>query len=397
MNLIFRLCCFVLFLSSCRTSEERALQEINVVLTESAEQYRLLAARLPEGKFPVSYFEGQDSLAVTSSRGWVSGFYPGVLLYLYGETGKEALLKEAVHMLDFLKNEQFNTRTHDIGFMMYCSFGNALRVAPQPEYPKILENSAESLIRRYEPNVGCIKSWDSSDSSFLVIIDNMMNLELLFHVSEATGNPIYRDIAISHADHTMQHHFRADYSSYHVINYDAKTGTIIQKRTAQGASDESAWARGQAWGLYGYTMVYRFTKDRKYLDFARKIATFLLEHPNMPDDYVPYWDFDVTSGPKDASAAAIIASGLLELCRYTDADASREYLAIARKILQTLSGDAYRAQKGDNGGFLLRHSVGNLPGNRDVDVPLIYTDYYYIEALIRLKKLQEEIIIHGDL
>ncbi|MDR2921078.1 MAG: glycoside hydrolase family 88 protein [Tannerella sp.] len=380
--------CLLLLLSGCQSSGNQEIKKIEQICKESVEQYRILSGLFPHGRFPVSYFVENDSLAVTSSGGWVSGFYPGTLLYLYEETKDEQTLAEAERILQLLEKEQFNTRTHDIGFMMYCSFGNALRVAPKPEYHQILENSAKSLIERYEPNVGCIKSWDSSDSSFLVIIDNMMNLELLFHVSETTGKPIYRDIAISHADHTIQNHFRENYSSYHVVNYDSKTGYIIQKRTAQGLADESAWARGQAWGIYGYTMVYRFTKDRKYLDFAQHIADFILNHPNLPEDKIPYWDFDVTGGPRDASAAAIIASGLLELSCYVNNDMAQTYRDAAQQMLYSLSSDEYRAKDGKEGGFLLKHSVGNFPGNRDVNVPLIYADYYYIEALLRQKKLE---------
>jgi len=387
----------LLLLSGCQSSGNPEIKKIEQICQEGVVQYRTLSDSLPNGKFPVSYFAENDSLAVTSSGGWVSGFYPGTLFYLYEETKDVQTLIEAERMLQLLEKEQFNTRTHDIGFMMYCSFGNALRIVPKPEYHLILENSAKSLIERYEPNVGCIKSWDSSDSSFLVIIDNMMNLELLFHVSNATGNPIYRDIAISHADHTMQNHFRQDYSSYHVVNYDSKTGNIIQKRTAQGLADDSAWARGQAWAIYGYTMVYRFTKDRKYLDFAQHIADFILNHPNLPEDKIPFWDFDVTSGPRDASAAAIIASGLLELSYYVNSEVAQNYRDVAQQMLRSLSNDKYRAKNGEEGGFLLKHSVGNFPGNRDIDVPLIYADYYYIEALLRQKKLRSGQSIYENL
>eukprot|EP01035_Chromulina_nebulosa_P061103 gene61103-83568_t len=193
---------------------------------------------------------------------------------------------------------------HDLGFMMYCSYGNAYRLTGNVEYKDILVQAAKSLCTRFSAKTGCIKSWNVFHSwhgnksyRYPVIIDNMMNLELLFWATKETGDSTYYKIAVTHANTTMKNHFRPDYSSYHVINYNAQTGAVQQKKTAQGFADESAWARGQAWALYGYTVMYRSTKDKQYLEQAKNIAAFLLNHPNLPADKVPYWDFNAPNIP----------------------------------------------------------------------------------------------------
>jgi len=221
-----------------------------------------------------------------------------------------------------------------------------------------------------------------------VIIDNMMNLELLSWVSDHGGDKKYKEIAVTHANSTIKNHFRPDFSSYHVIDYDMKTGKILQKITAQGAADSSAWSRGQAWGLYGYTMMYRFTKNKQYLKQAKNIAKFMLNDRNMPADMIPYWDYDAPGIPnalRDASAGAVMASALLELAQYSDKKEGKQYLSAAETALKTLASDAYRAKLGENGGFLLKHSVGSIPHKSEVDVPLTYADYYFLEALHRYK------------
>jgi uncharacterized protein YyaL (SSP411 family) len=276
--------------------------------------------------------------------------------------------------------------------MMYCSFGNANRLQSGEEYKKILINSANSLASRFNEKVGCIRSWNSKATDFLVIVDNMMNLELLFWATKATGDSSYYRIAVTHANTTMKNHFRPDNSSYHLVNYDPETGLPQKKRTVQGAADESAWARGQGWGLYGYTVMYRETHDPKYLDQANRIAQFILNHPNLPKDKIPYWDFNAPGIPdakRDASAGALIASALIELAGYTDARNGKVYLNAAEIMLRSLSSSAYTASYGDNGGFILKHSVGNFPGKSEVDVPLTYADYYFIEAMARYKNLQK--------
>lgn len=383
----------VTLLAACHSSRHllRADTDLKQVarqdVTDAVAQYQLLAKNRPAGKFPKTYYEDKQQYDFSNSGWWCSGFYPGTLLYLSELSGNDALRAEAKSTLDSLEREQFNTRTHDLGFMMYCSFGNAYRLQPDEHTKQVLINSARSLATRFNPNVGCIRSWNSKSGEFLVIIDNMMNLELLFWATRVTGDSSFYRIAITHATTTMNNHFRSDYSSYHVLNYDSATGKVIQKRTAQGASDQSAWARGQAWGLYGYTMVYRETKNPEFLRQATHIADFILHHPRLPADKIPYWDFDAPGIPnalRDASAASIMASALLELARYEKGEKAKEYLNAAEQMLRSLSGSSYKASPGTNGGFLLRHGVGNMPSKTEIDVPLSYGDYYYVEALQRL-------------
>jgi unsaturated chondroitin disaccharide hydrolase len=390
---------FFVFLFSCTASKSGKNQRTDPSLlstirqnyTDAAAQYKVMMLRLPQNRFPKTYHVKDDRMETSSSDWWCSGFYPGTLLYLYEETKDAALLTEAERMLALLEKEKNNTSTHDLGFMMYCSFGNALQLAPKPAYKDILLTSARSLATRFNPTVGCIKSWNAKPSDFLVIIDNMMNLKLLFWATQVSGDSSFYKIAVTHANTTIRNHFRPDYSSHHVVNYNPQTGAVQQKRTAQGYSNESAWARGQAWGLYGFTETYRETKDRQYLEQATRIADFLLHHKNLPADKIPYWDFnapDIPTALRDASAGAIMASALLELAGYVDGSRRKEYFTVAETILKNLSAETYKAKQGTNGGFLLLHGVGNLPGKSEVDMPLTYGDYYYVEAMKRYAALR---------
>jgi hypothetical protein len=365
-------------------------QLINEDMSFAAKQYKLLAQNTPKNVMPRSYDAKKNEIIISNTRWWCSGFYPGTLLYIYEYTKDPVILEEAKNRLAILEKEKHYTGHHDLGFMMYCSFGNAYRLFGNPEYKTTIDTSAASLSTRYRPSISAIQSWNSSSNyKCPVIIDNMMNLELLCWVSDNGGDKKYKEIAIKHTNTTLQNHFRQDYSSYHVIDFDTSTGQVIKKVTRQGAADSSAWARGQGWGLYGYTMMYRFTKDGKYLTQARNIAQFILNHPNLPADKIPYWDFDAPGIPntnRDASAGAILASGLLELGQYVDKKERKQYIDVAQTILLSLSSDVYRAKTGTNGGFILLHSVGSKPANSEVDVPLTYADYYFIEALLRYKK-----------
>lgn len=360
---------------------------------DAGEQYKLLAKNLPADQFPKTYFPATGKYEFSKSEWWCSGFYPGTLLYLYEQTKDQVLYNEAVRILNVLEKEKNNKSTHDLGFMMFCSFGNANRIAPKPEYKEILLTSAKSLASRFNPTVGCIKSWDSKPSDFLVIIDNMMNLELLFWATKVSGDSSFYKIAVTHANTTIKNHFRTDYSSYHVVNYNPETGAVQKKRTAQGAADESAWARGQAWGLYGYTVMYRETKNPVYLNQAKHIAAFILNNPNLPADKIPYWDFNAPGIPnalRDASAASVMASAFIELSYYVDKKDAKLYLKTAETMLRSLSSPTYKAALGTNGGFLIQHGVGSLPGKTEIDVPLTYGDYYYIEAMERYKNLGKQ-------
>ncbi|HEX7027070.1 MAG TPA: glycoside hydrolase family 88 protein [Gammaproteobacteria bacterium] len=391
-----RLALFALALCGCSSTveihrpDQELLQIIHQNVDDAAAQYKVMKAKLPPGRFPKTYHADSDELETSDSGWWCSGFYPGVLLYLFEQTRNRELYDEALRILKILEKEQYNTGTHDLGFMMFNSFGAANRINPKPEYKDILINSARSLAGRFSPAVGLIKSWDSKEGDYLVIIDNMMNLELLFWAARTSGDASFYDIAVTHADNTIKNHFRDDHSSYHVLNYDPKTGAVNEKKTAQGYSDESAWARGQAWGLYGFVVTYRETKDERYLQQAKHIADFILTHPNLPADKIPYWDFNAPNIPhalRDASAAAIIASALLELHRYVDSKTASRYLAAAETILTTLSSPEYKAQPGTNGGFILKHGVGHFPHGTEIDVPLTYADYYFVEAMRRYKQI----------
>jgi hypothetical protein len=335
-----------------------------------------------------------ETLQTCRSDWWTSGFFPGVLWYLYEYSGREEIKKWAQEYTRRVEDQQFTTSNHDVGFIIYCSFGNGLRITHDPTYRKIIQTASHSLITRFHPSIGCIRSWDYAEWNkqwqYPVIIDNMMNLEMLMWAAQEFQYPAFSDAAISHAHGTMKNHYRPDYSCYHVVSYDTITGLPELKQTAQGYNNYSAWARGQAWGLYGFTMMYRFTKDTAYLEQAKHIADFIIRHPRLPEDKIPYWDFDapnIPDCPRDASAGSIICSALIELSRYVETKLSEEYLSVAEIQIRTLSSSQYRNALGTQGNFILRHSVEHMPNKTEVDVPLIYADYYYVEALMRMKKL----------
>ena len=345
------------------------------------------------GKVSPRTIAADGKLTLTTSREWTSGFFPGSLWYMYEYTKNDEWKDLAEKYTAPLEREKTNGGTHDMGFKMYCSFGNGYRLTDDQNYRDILIQSAKTLITRFKPNAGIIRSWDNNTEKWQcpVIIDNMMNLELLFWAFRATNDSVYYKIAVSHALKTIENHFRKDFSSFHVVDYDTITGNVLKKTTHQGYSDESAWARGQAWGLYGYTMCYRETGNPAFLKQAEEIAHFIFTNKNLPLDLIPYWDFDapgIPDEPRDASAAAIIASALYELCGYDSLNAAN-YKRRADTILENLSRN-YLSPTGENRGFLLLHSTGAKPMNSEVDVPLPYADYYFLEALLRKQKLESQ-------
>lgn len=347
-----------------------------------------------------------DTLYATGMYDWTPGFFPGSLWYIYELTGDTTWRSVAEKWTDSLEPLKTYTENHDLGFMMYCSYGNAERLASKPQYKDILIESAESLSTRYRDDVKAIKSWNGGRSwgdttrwTYPVIIDNMMNLEMLFFASKVSGNKKYYDIAVNHAKTTLKNHFRDDFGSYHVINYDSITGKVISKATAQGFSDNSTWSRGQAWAIYGYTMTYRETKDPEFLEAAKKLADYYIQ--NLPEDLIPVWDFNVgqegyTPGERsyaskyqethrDASAGAITCSALFELGELAQ---NKNYTDLAIKMLKNLASPAYRAPLGKNAHFIIEHCVGSIPHKSEIDVPLCYADYYFLEALVRYKNLK---------
>ena len=313
---------------------------------------------------------------------WTSGFFPGSLWLAYELTGDERLLLDAVDYTNKMLPATFYTGTHDLGFMVGCSYGNALRLCPNDSLKTVIIRTADNLASRFNPQIGAIRSWDFGPWNFPVIIDNMMNLELLFQAGKLTGDNKYKDIAIRHADKTMACHFRPDMTSYHVVSYNPD-GSIETRQTFQGRSDESAWARGQAWGVYGYTVCYRETGDKKYLEFAQKIADMIISRVKT-EDHIPLWDYDapnLPTTPRDASAAAVTSSALFELCGYLPD--GQKYFDYAESILRSLSSPEYLAEPGTNCGFILKHSTGSLAHGSEIDVPLNYADYYYLESIKR--------------
>ena len=352
----------------------------------AVQQYKQMLINLDTSSRLPRTVNKNGALSLVSSDDWTSGFFPGSLWYLYEFTKAVFWKKKAELYTEKVSKEQYNTQTHDVGFMINCSYGNGYRLIDTKEYEKVIIQAAKSLSKRFRPVVGCIQSWGSNERwQDPVIIDNMMNLELLFNATKLCSDSIFYKIAVTHANTTIKNHFRPDYSSYHVVNYDTLTGKVLSKNTAQGYSDESAWARGQAWGLYGFTMTYRETHNEKYLKQATHIADFILNNKNLPEDMIPYWDFNapnIPSEPRDASAAAIICSALYELSTYS-IDKRNEYKDAADKILRSLSSPEYRSKLNDNNDFILKHSVGSKPADSEVDVPLIYADYYFIEANLR--------------
>ncbi len=327
----------------------------------------------------------------TCAEEWCSGFWPGVLWYDYEATGDTAVLAEADRFTQSLKTVvEKPVFDHDLGFLIHCSYGNGYRLTGRDDYRQVILAAADSLATLFNPAVGTILSWPRNVEMLgghNTIMDNMINLEMLFWAANHGGNPYLHDIAVKHAETTMKHHFRPDYSSYHVAVYDSETGEFLRGCTHQGYDDDSMWARGQAWAIYGYTMVYRETKDPKFLDFAQKVTDVYLER--LPEDRIPYWDFNdpnIPETPRDASAACVVASALLELSGYVDKEKCECYKEEALAMLSSLSSEKYQSRDKNNS-FLL-HSTGHHPAGSEIDYSIIYADYYYIEALNRLRDLK---------
>ena len=400
----------LLLLAGC-TGTDSKKQFIGENMNYACEQTRYMLESLGDtnGRYPRSTKKG-GSLSTTDIYGWTSGFFPGTLWFLYEFTNDSCWKEKAVEWTLPLEPNRTNTKDHDVGFMMYNSFGKGFALTKNESYRDILVQTANSLMTRYNPNVHSIQSWEGGKShhdtiiwQFPVIIDNMMNLELLFWAARETGDKKYYDVAVTHANTTIKNHLREDFSCYHVVDYDTITGEVRDRATAQGYADNSAWARGQAWGIYGFTMVYRETGDSKYLSVAQKMADFFLHNPSLPEDKVPLWDFNAGQDgytkkwkfdetkigyiPRDASAAAIAASALFELYQYTK---NPEYYDSAVTMIHSLASEQYRAVPGSNAVFLLMHSTGSLPHGKEIDVPLVYADYYFLEALLRYQKIGKE-------
>lgn len=389
-----------LYTYSCTTNKQKSDNNNQNLIQENvsfaADQYSLMLEEIEKSTdilIPKYILNGE--MKYIPPQEWTSGFFPGSLWYLYELTGDEKWKPFAIKYTEALDTIQYFTDNHDVGFMIYCSYGNGLRLTGNENYKGVIINAAKSLATRFIPEAGIIQSWNankSKDWECPVIIDNMMNLELLFEATKLSGDSSFYHMALKHADNTLKNHYRSDFSCWHVVDYDKGNGTVRHRNTHQGFSDESAWARGQSWGVYGFLICYRETKDQKYLDQAEKALEFILNHPNYPEDGIPYWDFnspDIPNTYRDASSGSILAAALYELSTYSN---KLDYKRIADKIIDSLSSPSYRAELGENGNFLLMHSVGSLPHNSEVDVPLNYSDYYFLEALKRKRDLQNVVL-----
>ncbi len=347
-------------------------------------QLRNTATNTPTAAYPIDT-DTAGSWNTTGAGAWTSGFFPGSLWLLYQQTADPVWKTRAEAWKASIEAQKHTTSTHDLGFMLFNSFGNGYRLAGKDSYRQVVLTAAKSLASRYSAKVGCIKSWDGGSSDYKVIVDNLMNLELLFWASRHGGNPAWRDMAVSHALRARSDHVRADGSTFHLVNYDPATGAVKYKGTVQGYSNDSTWSRGQAWAVYGFTMAYRETRDPRFLGTARRTADYFINH--LPSDKVPYWDFAaprIPAEPRDSSAAAIAASGLLDLARLEpDALRRSRYLTAAKGILASLSSTAYLAE-GSSSRAILLHGTYNKPRGK-YDTGLIWGDYYFLEALLRYR------------
>lgn len=382
-------------------SEAQLKARLSDVFVKASAHYRALDAaatplmrdasgrpRVPHGW--LKWKTGKDELDMREIYWWTSGHFPGSLWLLHEATGEAYFRSRATAWTELLRPVADYGGNHDIGFMMYCSFGNARRILKTDRYDDLLVQTAETLSRRYEPSLGLIRSWgDIADRDhFLVIPDNLMNLELLEVASKISGNPRFDAIARGHATKTRQNHFRADGGTYHVLDYDQRPGflgSVQDIRRGQGLSCRTAWSRGQSWAIYGYAMMYRETKDPAYLAFAQRVADFAIGHPGMPADGIPYWDFGAPGEERDSSAGAVMASALLELADFVGGAKGAAYRAFAVKQLLALASPAYFSEGDEIGHWLLKHGVGHKPGDSEIDTPLSYGDYYFLEALLRFR------------
>ena len=393
-KLLLSLGVFLMTPAFCHAENNDISNVINNDINFSTRQYSLMLHQIGrEGKVRLPKpIDKLGRMVYIPIDDWCSGFFPGSLCYLYQLTNDKSWLLQSKRFTEALDSIQYLTWHHDVGFMIGSSYLNIYRLSPNKAYKKVIIQTAKSLCTRFRKKAGVIQSWNVDRGwqskrgwTCPVIIDNMMNLELLFEATRLSGDSTYWKVAVSHANKTLENQFRKDGSCYHVVDYDPNNGAVLHRQTAQGYADNSAWARGQAWAVYGYTVCYRYTHDRKYLDQAVKTLNFVMQNPNLPEDLIPYWDFDapnIPNEPRDVSSAACIASALYEMNNYLP---DNGYTSLADRIIRSLSSPEYRAPLGKNGCFLLMHSVGSIPHNNEIDVPLNYADYYFLEALTRRK------------
>lgn len=394
-----RVSCFVFILGftmlniGCKPNDKSKKNEKEEGVSSLLEKryQKFLEYSVDSTAFPRSYNPSTKEIKKVRSKDWTSGFFAGNLWQLYQLTGNEKFKKKAKKWNAFIEKEKFNDGTHDMGFKVYGSFGKGLEsIKDDTTYNEIILQSAETLSTRFNETVGSLRSWDFNRDKweFPVIIDNMMNLELLFEATKISGDSSFHKIAESHAQTTLKNHFRKDNSTWHVVVYDTIFGNVKDEITHQGINDESSWSRGQAWAIYGFTMSYRYTNNKKFLEQAEATAKFVLEHPKLPEDGIPYWDFDdpdIPDAPRDVSAATVITSAFLELYKVTGKEKYKEYVT---KVMNSLKSKKYILSAEVSAPFILDHSTGNYPKDDEIDGPIVYADYYFLETLLRKEALQ---------
>ncbi|SEK36543.1 unsaturated chondroitin disaccharide hydrolase [Olivibacter domesticus] len=388
------LCCYLVFFSlnlmACHQKEAVYDPQKDIEYCIAQAKKTLMSLPIDTPNIPRNITDASGKWKLVNYKDWTSGFWPGILWYAYQASGDDSLKYAADRCSrELIPLSQEPAIDHDLGFQVFSSFGNGYRLTKDTSYKQIILASADTLATLFNPHVGTILSWPRAVPNMEwpqhnTIIDNMINLELLFWASKNGGDSRLYDIAVSHAEKTMKNHFRPDYTAYHAVVYDRETGEKIKGITHQGYSDGSMWARGQAWAIYGYTMCYRETGKQEFLDFAEKVAKVYLDR--LPDDLVPYWDFDdpaVPNAPRDASAAAVTASALLELSGLVNNQGKAAFYY--RKAADMLASLSTSYQSGEANTAFLKHVTGHKPNNSEVDASINYADYYYLEALLRLK------------
>jgi unsaturated chondroitin disaccharide hydrolase len=382
----------VLFCSTCNFVFAQTDNKLPVekILSLAGSQYQSYINEFPDTSLHLYSINTDSSVLAVTHKEWTSGFFPGCLWYLYKFTNDQKWKEDAEKWTNSLEPAKWLTNTHDLGFVLFTSFGNGYLLTRDSSYKNVLLQAARSLSTRFNPTVGSIKSWDGGSWHYPVIVDNLMNLELLFWAAQTFHDTSFFHIAVTHVNNDLKYRFRKDGSTYHVLDFDPSTGKLLAKKTAQGYSDSSCWARGQAWAIYGITTIYRYTHNKEYLQYAEKAANYFIKQINKIPDHIPYWDFnapDIPNAERDVSAAVIAASALLELSHYDD-QSKKYYYNTAVQILKSLCSEKYLAEPGTNHHFLLMHGVVNKHGGTGINVPLIYADYYFLQALWRYQHYQ---------
>ena len=394
---IYFLLFILVFLSACKAAKSKTNAQFNDIVKDIAIQQTNqinLIEKSGQVLNPRSLVDNNKIVYIKDSTDWTLGFFPGSVWLTSVLTNDKNMIPIANKYTESLAYLKDCKSSHDVGFMVGCSYLTGYRITGNANYKPIIIQAARSLCTRFSPKTGAIQSWDLDKGwqskmnwKYPVIIDNMMNLELLFEATKLSGDSSFYKIAVIHANTTLRNHFRDNNSCYHLVDYDAETGQVRKKQTVQGSADESSWARGQAWALYGFTMCYRYTHNIAYLNQANNIYDFIFTNKNLPADLIPYWDYNAPSipnEPRDVSSAAIVASALYELNTYLP---NKKFEKTADMIVETLCSPVYRAEVGTNGNFILKHSVGNIPHHSEIDVPINYADYYFLEALVRKQGL----------